>query len=245
MLDTLAVQELRIGISPHSGALILAETCAPFSHHFPAVRLVPHEGYANDLKELLREGAIDLCVTSGEEVEGLERFPVSREEIVLAVPAAQAAAFRQGADEPKARLADPVDFHSAVFVLPDRHSSLHDYIAPLLAGFQPQVAFTTPNMTMLRKMISSGAGVGFLPRHHALADPKLHIFHLRPPRHMTYAIFTWEGHSLGEMEQYLFFLWLNNSIGKGIDMVWNEFNRKLMWQYAPGEAAALQMEKPQ
>ena len=72
MLDCGPNQELHVGISAHSGALLLAECALEFSRRYPGVQLIPHEGYSFDLRRMVREGHICAGYTLGQRTLALE-----------------------------------------------------------------------------------------------------------------------------------------------------------------------------
>lgn len=241
-LNQPAQQDLRIGVSPHSGARNLAENYAAFNYRFPSVKLIPREGYASELKAMLLKGEIDLCVTSGEEVKGLDWYPFVRSEIVLAVPASLSVSLPE-----ETFLEDLSPFYTSVFILPQKPSALYDNVNAILdaAGFHPQVSFSTPNVTMLRQMISSGAGVGFLPVYSAAADPTLRLYHIHPAQYITASFYLRKGYAAKDAERYLMFLFLVKfASAQSSEALWTDFNKSLIWEYAPETAIALDWEEP-
>lgn len=231
---------LRVGTSSLSGARIFAAIYMEFRARFPDVKLQPVEGYGNTTKEMLRKGECDAVFTTSEEEADLDCYIMGKTEIVLAIPQAQ--------DHPSL----PQDYltedfsplRNLAFVQPEEPNTLCRYVNDLMqrVGFRPQVTVSTPNIALQRQLISRGAGVGFLPRYHAEADPSLRILPLWKPLYTHEGMFCRRGTPMTPEMEYLQFLWLRESMKMDVDVVWNQRNRRLLWDYAPEIARELEPE---
>lgn len=216
LLDSPATEELHIGISPHRGAAILAHTFPEFNRSFPYIRLVPHEGYALMLKDLILQGQLDLAVTS--HMKGFDDeahfIPLFREEVILGVPVFHPRV--QQDPEPalsaetleELPFADLKDFKNSSFIMTPVPSALSEVIQPLFgsAAFHPLTAFSSPNIILSESMIRAGAGVGFLPASYQRANRDIAYFRLRQPAYLVSGILCGRHHVLSTAERFLIFL---------------------------------------
>lgn len=227
LLDHPAGTELHFGLSPHRGALLLARIFPKFSQYFPQVKVIPHEGYASSLQNLLIYGKVDLVFTaiSGKPAPELQVLPIHSEEIVLAVPA-----FHRLAKHPFDSLdtlpyVDLTDFQDTSFVMPDPDSSLYEAVQPLFArsGFRPLTAFSSPNVVMAESMIRSGVGVGFLPANYMVKSPEVTYFRVYQPSHLISSILTPKGREYSEAQRFLIFLSLqHNASNPNYQIQWSQ-----------------------
>ncbi|MBT9777540.1 LysR family transcriptional regulator [Clostridium sp. MCC353] len=223
LLKNPCTTELHIGISPHRGAVFIAQAFPKFSQYFPNVRLIPHEGYASGLKDMLGRGMIDLALTTM--ASGMGVLPLHSEEVVLAVPSFHRLAKHTFESISTLPFIDLADCRDMSFVMPDPASSLYEAVRPSFdrAGFQPLTAFSSPNVIMAESMIRSGVGIGLLPAHYMVKNPDITYFRLYQPPHLTACILTQNDHLLTDAERFLIFLELQNSASNpNYQIIWSE-----------------------
>ncbi len=206
MLDCGPNQELHVGISAHSGALLLAECALEFSRRYPGVQLIPHEGYSFDLRRMVREGRISLALTGleTEKLPGFQVIPFSRDEFVLALPAYHPKAKPASSFE-ELPVADLYDFRDEVFVRSTPDTSTYHVLEPLFeqAGFRPTVAVSSPNINMINKLIRTGVGIGFIRYRN---DPAFSYYRLKNPAYSYNCVIAQPTHVFSGQERYLIYL---------------------------------------
>lgn len=210
LLESPAVTELHVGISPHRGALFIAHVFPKFSQYFPQIRLIPHEGYSSSLQDLLVQEKIDLALSAntGTINSELQSLSLHSEEIVLAVPSFHRLVRHSYDTISTLPYIDLAEFRDTSFVMPAPDSALYQAVQPLFsrAGFQPLTAFSSPNIIMAESMIRSGVGVGPLPAYYMVHSPEISYFRVYQPAHLNAGILTRKGHELSEAERFLIFL---------------------------------------
>ncbi|MFB9907338.1 LysR family transcriptional regulator [Allokutzneria oryzae] len=139
------------------------ELLREFKARRPAVRFTLMQGAHPEVLAKLREGVVDLALTSPmpEEESGLLTCPWVEQELVLAVSAGHRLAARR-----RIRLAEVSDEE---FVTTKPGYGLRQISERLCAaaGFTPRLAFEGDDVDTLRGLVSAGLGVALLPR----ADP--------------------------------------------------------------------------
>ena len=245
------VREMRVGISPHGGANTLGSAYFAFNRRFPSTRLTTREGYSNDLIDLLRKGEIDLGVGSGVEAPDITFYPNGRSEIILALPAVQVSQYPQLEHKPSGSVVASLgEFRNSVFVMSDPHAALYNCTAALMERehFHPHVVFTSPNFTILRKMVSMGVGACLLSEGHVANNPDIYVVRLKDPVYMISGIFVRSDRPMTPEERYFAFLSLYQHVSRqpsANNLIWTDFNRALLWEYAPEEAMQLNLEVPE
>ncbi len=234
-LDRGPDQDLHVGISAHSGALLLAECALEFSRRYPGIRLIPHEGYSFDLRRMVQEGLVSFAMT-GLEAEKLPEFqiiPLSRDEFVLALPAYHPRA-KQASSFEDLPVADLYDFRDEVFVRSTPDTSTYHVLEPLFeqAGFRPTEAVSSPNINMINKLIRTGCGIGFLRYRN---DPALSYYRLKKPAYSYNCVVAEPAHVFGEPERYLIYL-MNKYIvlGDGVRIMTDTL-MNIIREFSPGD----------
>ncbi|SDN09101.1 LysR family transcriptional regulator [Allokutzneria albata] len=134
-----------------------------FKRRRPTVRFTLMQNAHPTVLEKLREGAIDLALTSPMPVDepGLETCPWVEQELVLAVPADHRLAARR-----RVRLREVAE---DAFVTTRPGYGLRQVTDKLCAaaGFTPRLAFEGDDVDTVRGLVSASLGVALVPR----ADP--------------------------------------------------------------------------
>ena len=228
-------QDLRIGISPHTGALMLAESALEFNQRYPGVQLISHEGYASDLRRMVQEGKVSIALSSmpTQSNPEFQVIPLLRDEFVLALPAYHPRAQRAASFE-ELPVADLKDFQDEVFVRSTPNTSTYHVFAPLFdqAGFQPTVAVSSPNINMLTMLIRTGCGIGFLRYRQ---DPSLCYYRLKNPPYSYNVVIARPTHVLSEPERYLVYLIHKHQITMGGVRVRTDALLDIIREFSPGD----------
>lgn len=219
--------QLHIGVSPHRGALFLAKILPKFNEAFPQVKLVVHEGYALQLKELLAQGKVDYVITGlpSENEQEFRTLPLHNEEVVLGVPSYHRIAKNYTGSIDCLPYIDLAELKDSYFVMPELPSTLYQVIKPLFerAGFQPLSAFASANIVMAEAMIRSGVGIGFLPASYMRPGKDVVYYRLYQPVYMASSVLMRKGHEMSKAERYLTFLQLQvNSLNPHYHMDWSD-----------------------
>ncbi len=199
-------QELHMGISAHTGALMLAECALEFNQRYPGIQLVPHEGYSYQLREKIRTGEISIAMTGMNEEQAAEFKTITfyRDEFVLALPSYHPKAQKANSFE-ELPIADLRDFQDEVFVRSTSNTSTYYVMESLFnqAGFRPTVSFSTPNINMLTMLIRKGCGIGFLRYRN---DPTLSYYRLKNPPYSYNAVIAKPSHVFSQPERFMIYL---------------------------------------
>lgn len=227
-------QELHIGVSAHTGALLLAESVLEFSQRYPNVRLVPHEGYSIDLQRMVHTGKVSIAMTALPDpaVPELQAIPLLRDEFVLALPAYHPRAQKAASFE-TLPVADLNEFRDEVFVRSTPDTSTYLICERMLdqAGFRPTIAFSSPNINMLSMLIRTGCGIGFLRYRN---DPALSYYRLKNPPYSYNAVVAEPAHVLSEPERYLTYLFYQHQVTLGGVRVRTDTLMDIIREFAPG-----------
>ena len=162
-----------------------------------------------------RNGEISCAITSHilENTEDLQFLIISREELVLAVPSFHYLAQKNSGLWNELPFISLSEFRDSSFVMPEYPSALYGAVqsAFIHTGFQPLVAFSSPNVILSESMIRFGVGVGLLPASYAKPDPDIVYFRLIHPFFMNNGFLYKKDHSLSQAERFLIFLLLRQN----------------------------------
>lgn len=210
-----AATELHIGISPHRGAKAAAAIYPEFNRLCSDVRMIPHDGYAMSLKQMVLEGTIDIALTSNPDLTGslLKTIPLHQEEIILAVPVFHRLAKKTGIFQlDKLPVVNLADFRDAFFILPEPPSALYTSIQPLFkrAGFHPAAAIRTPNIIMEDSLIHAGSGVGLLPSFYMRPNDTVAYYRLQHPAFLETAFLVSREHIFTRADRCFIYLMMKH-----------------------------------
>ena len=251
LLDSQTFETLRVGLSPHRGSRLLASIYPYFNREYPKVELIAPDGYFHEELERLQREEIDLILSGGEECQGMEYITLTQEEMVLGVPA-----FRRPEQKPAAGFqelpyARLEDFKDEVFIMPGGATALTNLIRPLFeqVKFQPQVAFSTPNVVTEVRLIQEGMGVGIFPAFYAEPNEKMLYYRFEDPVYLKARIFYRPGYVFSRAERYFLYLMVRfmyqDQVGLDrMEFCWCDFTRELVEEYDPTWAQELRREDP-
>lgn len=251
LLDSQTSETLRVGLSPHRGSRLLASIYPHFNREYPQVELIAPDGYFQEERERLLRGEVDMVLSGGEHYEDMECIALTQEELILAVPA-----FRRPEEKPTASFHDlPFarleDFKDEVFIMPRGGTALTQLIQPLFArvNFQPQVAFSTPNIVTEVRLIQEGMGIGVLPAFYAEPDEGMLYYRFENPVYLNARVFYRPGYVFSRAERYFLYLMTRfmyqDQVGLDrMEFIWCDFTRELVEEYDPAWAQELMREDP-
>jgi DNA-binding transcriptional LysR family regulator len=177
---------LRIGAFSSALGVLVPPAIARLHAALPDVELSAVEGRADDLGERVARGELHVAVCFQDpanprrEPEGTRRRELGDEPMLVALPPDHRLAGRRSV-----RLADLAE---DVWTAPSASGIVARACAE--AGFEPRIAFTTPDPLAIRALVAGGLAVTLVPR---LLTPELHgaaVVPLtgEPPRRVLYAL---------------------------------------------------------
>ncbi len=221
---------LSIGLSPHQGALVLAQIYPQMLKHFPGITLKLYEGYTRRLYEALKTGKTDYLMTSVmEDEKNVHILPIQEEETLLAVPEYHNLSFlASGTPDDYESLAciDLRQLQDAPFVLMDRRTtSIGALSRRILEDEQidPMVVLESDNGYLVKEMIQAGVGVGFLPYHYARETSHVSFFRMKKSYRFAYCVATREGYRMSKEERYFTYLQLKGrETDRNVHYLWSD-----------------------
>ncbi|MFD7917820.1 LysR family transcriptional regulator [Streptomyces sp. NPDC059740] len=150
--------EVALGFLPALGTAPVPLLVSWFRARRPGVRFRFVQDNAGGLLDRLREGVVDLCLTSPlTPAPDLTHLPVAREPLRLVVPVGHRLAARRRVGLPEAAGED--------FVMATSGYGLRRLVTELCttAGFTPRVAFEGAEIATIRGFVAAGLGVAVLP----------------------------------------------------------------------------------
>ena len=198
---------IRIASTPYRGAEMFSRVYTQFLSLFPNVELTLEESFSAQQEEMIHSGTIDFACGSNchNNYPDVFNLPISREEVVLAVPPFHPLAQYAGSDVEHLVSMPLRAFRDTPFVLRSPKNNLRIVADGLfaLAGFRPVIAFESGNDIVVDSMLHQGIGVGFLSRRYAKPADGLVYFRLDPPCHeVTYLRYP-KARRLSDAERYL------------------------------------------
>ena len=175
-----------IGISQTPGPLDAAGLLRAFHDLHPGIELAVREGLSLDLAQRLREDDLDVAFVSAIDAtlrDQLVFHPLARERLVLIVRSDHRLA---GAKTTSVRR-----LAGERLVAFPRGATIRESVAQAarLAGFEPNVAFESNDVTRTRALVAQGLGVAVLPASDLVdAGPEVSVVSLRD-RELVHEIF--------------------------------------------------------
>jgi LysR family transcriptional regulator, transcription activator of glutamate synthase operon len=154
---------VRIGFLPSTGTWLLPDLIRSFRATEPGAEFVLRQGHSDPISELLRNGEVDLILTSPRPrlSERVGWKLLSNEPLVLAVPPDHRLAGRR-----RVKLSEVA---AEPFVTLDATSEFRQISDRLChqAGFTPTVAFEAGEVATVRALVAAGLAIAILPILHA------------------------------------------------------------------------------
>ncbi|MGE4353883.1 MAG: LysR family transcriptional regulator [Oscillospiraceae bacterium] len=218
MLQQGAYHQLRIGVTPHRGARLMASLYPQFNKMFPQTELIIKEGYADQLMSYVLSGETDYSLSTFLENEktsdDLEFLPICEEDVLLSVPTFIPAPHSGKSIDGKAPLVDLADFQSMPFVMMGKNTTLGQLSLKCCkeAGFSPTIVYCSSNVMFVDAMIRSGAGVGLIPGQYAVPADEVSYYRLQTPSPFCTCFITRRGHTYIPQMRYLVYLFMKSCI---------------------------------
>jgi DNA-binding transcriptional LysR family regulator len=181
-----------IGALLFGGALDIPAILASFTARYPGLEVGLREGTAQRMTEMLADGSLDLAFAlEAAHPDGLERLPLSSEELAVAMSPEHPLAGAGGL--PVARLAD----QPLIAFQPG--SSTRQVLDRALAavGVRPRIALEANDFALVRSLVSRGLGLAVLPQSFVeRPGPEIAFRPLSPPLRMAVVLWWRSGRSL-------------------------------------------------
>ena len=204
-------KEIRLGIPPMVGAVMLPTLFSEFSRLHPEVKLSFYEGGRNDLVQQLSENLLDMILTPGDSDSAYEDYnceDVAEFEDVFCVSTQHPFAQRDSIsildieDQPLVMFADSFYHNDKILQL------FHD------AMVEPNILCNTTQLSTMEQLIAKNIAAGFLFKERAEQLPQLKWLHLHPPVIMQIKL-VWkkEMHISKDIRLLLEYFLMDNAVG--------------------------------
>ncbi len=148
-----------VGAMLFGGELDIPAILARFTSRFPDVEIGLREGTAQRMLEMLADGTLDVAFAlEVQPPEGIERLPLSSEELVLATSSDHELA----GDAPLAL--EALAGHRLIAFSQGASTRRLVDAALSRAGVEPRIALQADDLALLRSLVARGIGVTILPR---------------------------------------------------------------------------------
>ena len=163
---------LTIGLTPGRGLRMFTAIYPELHRNYPNLDVRPIEMRVRAQQEAIARGEVDVGLMT---LRSIDRtidtyYPLTKEELVLMIPAAHPLAEKAAAPgEPLATM-DLTALRYEPFVLMDKSSTLRSACDTLFekAGFVPNILFETNNTGGIAAMVQSTLCCGIIPRYYTL-----------------------------------------------------------------------------
>lgn len=175
---------LCIGIPPVTITACFSPIIYQYRHRYPDIHLKISEVGANNVRNLLADGTLDLgaVINPFDDDDFVAMPPLVKSEAVLLVPESH-----RLAKQPDVRFAE---LKGERFMILTSDYMLHDIIINdcLQSGFTPDIQFESSQWDLLVEMVAMNQGISILPK--PIVDkfwyPQIRAIHLKDP------VFPWE-----------------------------------------------------
>ncbi len=184
---------VRVGALLFGGALDIPVLLAEFIDRYPNVDVGLREGTVQRMLDMLMDGSLDLtfALEPPRLPDGLERLPVSSEELAVAASPSHRLAGRT-----RLRLTDLRDERLIMF---ETGASTRERVEEAFAavGVTPRIALEANDLAFVRALVARGIGLAIMPRSFAdLAGPPVAVRPLTPTLRMPVALWWRSGRHL-------------------------------------------------
>jgi DNA-binding transcriptional LysR family regulator len=157
---------LRLGLPPMVSSILFAPLLATYRKRYPGIDIRLVETGIDRLKDTLSAGDIDFAALTVPVLETFEWQSVSREPLMVLLPALQIAANKKSIDL--------TDLKQMPFILFESGFAISRIVADACrqAGFEPTVAARSTQLDFIVELVAAGMGIAFLPR--MVADQRRH-----------------------------------------------------------------------
>lgn len=201
---------IRIAVPPNLGFETYNRALHRFVSLFPGASISISELYSKEQETAIHQHQVDFAFGANihDNYSDVRNIPISKIEILLAVPKHYPAAKLASEPPQNLRSASLKDFSNFSFVLCDEKNNIRKEVDVLFkqAGFSPVIVFESSNSLSVEFMIRSGAGIGFITNKSAVRtnpDFDLAFFRLSPPCYETYYLRCSTDRTLSNEEQCL------------------------------------------
>ncbi|MGE4353820.1 MAG: LysR family transcriptional regulator [Oscillospiraceae bacterium] len=209
-------ERFTVGVTPHRGSTLFARIYSKFYQRYSGVFVGLKEGYIGTLLDSLESGELDLVI-GGVSDDMLDRYSAiihNREELLLCVPDFHPLAALAQPEESGFNSIDIRRFQDTPFVMWGNKTANSHTIWKLFqeTGISPTVVYESNNVLFIDSILSSGAGVGFLPIGYCKSGQNRVYFSMEPSIGITVGIYYRRGESLSEAQRYFAYLSIRDQL---------------------------------
>lgn len=164
--DTLS-GHIRLGVIPSIGPYLLPNATKALHEMFPELRLSVHEGRTIDIDNNLRNGRIDLLISTSEDHPDCHFSTLFKEHLWICVPPDAALAKDRG----PVKLKD-LKGESLLSLEHGHHMNLAIHDLARQSGAFVSTEYEGTSLDAIRQMAAMGAGIAVLPSLYALVEAK-------------------------------------------------------------------------
>lgn len=209
-------EHFTVGVTPHRGSTLFASIYARFCQRYPRVSISVQEGYIGSLLNALDTGACDLIIsaTSDKMATQYNSIVHNQEELVLCVPDFHPFAALSSPLGTSRATIDINRFQDTPFVMWGDQTTNYRVIQGLLQekNMSPTVVYESNNVLFIDSMLTSGAGVGFLPAQYCKPDQARVYFSMDPPLKHNIGLLYPKGKELTQAQRYFVYLSLRTRL---------------------------------
>ncbi|MBQ8617500.1 MAG: LysR family transcriptional regulator [Clostridia bacterium] len=198
-------RHLSVGLIPERGVEMFTAVYPDFHRIYPHIQVEPVECNVTAMQRMITQGQLDLglATLTMDQRDENDYHMLTKEEIVLAVPAGHPLAADGYRDWRLAKTIDLARFAQEPFVRIYHRSTLYSLTQSLFdaSGFEPQVLFSTASNISKYRIVSLGLGCALLPATYAQADGSVVYFRLPQRPQWQVTLCSRRGAYLGRAEQ--------------------------------------------
>lgn len=173
-------KEIRFGIPPMIGAILLPTLFSEFSRTHPDIKISFYEGGRNDLLKQLGENMLDMVLIPSDSDTVFEDY---NSETVAAFEDVCCVSIQHPLSKKKSISLSSLSKHPLVIFADSFYHN--DKMLQLLrdAGTEPQILCSTTQLSTMEQLIADNVAVGFLFKERAMQISQLKWLSLDPPVH--------------------------------------------------------------
>jgi len=165
--DTILSGRIRLGVVPTVGPYLLPKVTRELHQMFPDLRLAVYEGRTIDIDEQLRDGRLDVLISTAEDHPASNGIKLFEEALWVCVPT----------DAPMANRNTPVKLcdlkgHSLLTLGHGHHLNAAIHELAKQSGAFVSTEYEGTSLDAIRQMAAMGAGIAILPSLYALVEAR-------------------------------------------------------------------------
>ena len=156
---------IRLGVIPSVGPYLLPKATKELHRRFPSLRLGVYEGRTIDIDRQLRDGQLDVLISTSEDHPESHHLPLFTEQLWICVPTDAALAVNSGPIKLKDLKGMPL-----LSLGHGHHLNLAIHDLAKQSGAYVSSEYEGTSLDAIRQMAAMGAGIAILPSLYALVE---------------------------------------------------------------------------